>query len=342
MKKTFFIFFIIVFTFTGCSSSNTQISVNDIATAYLSQLNVQNSKIDTIKYDEISSYENTPPFRELTYITNNIDEVLEPFYSIATSENNIIENWDFVIVKLRLFNKEDALIFSDEAAKLLIGAALFDKSIENDLIGKRINKQYTFKASRVIKEFYNIPEVEKIIIEPQSIIQYKEGNDTKKFLNENGFLDLKEFYVHLFNMKVSEQDFENNTSIKDDFIKYSIDKCTFTISYDDLKTYSDKVLKEHMQSAESLGINIDEYYTNVLSLNEEEFFKMCADTAEKEIKKCLMIGALSQHFDINFSNDYFVEFCQKNEIDNSDDVIKTYANYLCLESMVLSEFVQLI
>ncbi len=342
MKKALLVLFVIAFMITGCSSNDSQISISPIAITYLNLLNVRNSKIDTIQYDRISSFKNTPPSRDLTDISNNIDEVLEPFYTVTISKNDSITYGDFVVLELKMLSKEGTLIFLDKSAKLLIGANLFDEKIERDLVGSSINNSYTFKATNKVKEFYNLPEVDKIIVKPQSILQYKEGADTKSFLNENGFLNLEEFYVYLFNMKVSEQAFEKNSSIEDDFIKYAIDNCTFTISYDDLKNYSDKVFKEHIQAAESLGINIDEYYTNVLSLSEEAFFRMCADSAETEIKKCLIIGALSQYFNISFDDEHFNEFCKKNEIKVSDDISQTYASYFCLESLVISNFVHLI
>lgn len=342
MKKTILVLFVIVICITGCSLNNAQLSVNPIATTYLTQLNVQNSKINTINYDKISSFKNAPPSRDLTYISGNIDEVLEPFYSINVLQNRKISNRDFVVLELELLNKEDMLIFIDKTAKLLIGAGLFDEKIESNLVGCRINKSYVFDATDKVKKFYNIFDVDKIIIKPQSILQYKEGIDTKTLLDENGFSSLDEFYVYLFNMKVGEHDFEKNSSIKDNFIKYAVNNCTFTIPYDDLKNYSDTILREHMNTAESLGVTIDEYYTNVLSLNEEEFFKMCADSAEMEIKKCLMIGALSQYFGVNVTDELFSEFCQKNEINASDEISQTIAGYLCLESLVISRFVQLI
>ncbi len=224
----------------------------------------------------------------------------------------------------------------------MIGSELFDKDIENALVGQSVNEAYDFNASNTVKELYNISDLKTISIEPQSIIQYTEDSSNKKFLDENGFSTLSEFYKYLFEVKVAEQDFEQNLSIKDDFIKYAIDKCTFTISSDDLMNYSKQVFNEHLQSAESLGINIDEYYTNILSLDEKEFFTLCADSAEQEIKKCLMIGALSQQYNIDVSDDYLTTFCENNDIDMSDSVSVIYARYLCLESIVLSEFVQLI
>lgn len=341
MKKIFFII-IVILAFTGCSANKETMSENSIAMDYLSQCNVKNSHIDTVKYEEISSYKNTPPTRNLTYISKKIDEVLEPFYSIEVSKNDIINQGDFVAFELKLLNKDETLILTDEKAKLMVGSGLLDKYIEEELMEKSINESYVFEASDEVKEFYNISEAEKVIIKPKEIYQYIEGSDTQTFLNENDFLNLKDFYVYLFNMKVGEQDFEKNTAIKNEFISYAIEKCTFTISYDDLKNYSTKVFEEHMHSAESLGIDIDDYYTNVLSLNEDEFFRMCADTAEYEIKKCLLTGALSQHFSINVSNDYIEKYCEAGKIDYSDSVLKAYADYFCLESLVISEFVDLI
>lgn len=342
MKKTFFIYIIVVFVLTGCSANKENIPVNAIATDYLTQCNVKNSKIDTIQYEEIASYSNTPPVRDLTYIAQNIDEVLKVFCSIEVSEDNIINQGDVVLFELDLLDKDELSVFTDEKAKLMIGTGLFDQDIEDELTEKPINKLYTFKASDKVKEFYNSSDAEKVIIKPKETYQYTMGSDTQAILDENHFSDLEEFYIYLFHMKVSEHDFEKNTAIKDEFIKYAIEKCTFTISYDDLKTYSTQVFEEHKHSAEFLGINIDDYYTNVLSLNEDEFFEMCADSAEYEIKKCLLIGALSQNFNINVSKDSFEKFCEENKIDSSDSVLETYANYFCLESLVISKFVDLI
>ncbi|MCH5333425.1 MAG: hypothetical protein J1D89_05655 [Agathobacter sp.] len=342
MKKTFFII-IVMLALTGCSASKETMSENSIAMDYLSQCNVKNSHIDTVKYEEISSYKNTPPTRNLTYISKNIDEVLESFYSIELSEDDIINQGDFLIFELELLKKDETSVFTDERAKLMIGTGLFDESVEKELTGKPVNETYVFNAGDKVKEFYNISDVEKLIIKPKEIYQYNIlGSDTQTFLNENNFSGLKDLYIYLFNVKVDEHDFEKNTAIKNEFISYAIEKCTFTISYDDLKNYSTKVFEEHMHSAESLGINIDDYYTNVLSLNEDEFFRMCADTAEYEIKKSLLTGALSQHFSINVSNDYIEKFCEAGKIDYSDSVLKAYADYFCLESLVISEFVDLI
>lgn len=341
MKKTVIFLAVVVIILSGCSSRKATVPVNSIAIDYLSQCNVINSQINTINCGKIASYYNTPPIRDLSYISKNIDEVLEPFYSIEKTKDDIINSGDFVIFDLQLLDENDTVIHTDEKAKLMIGAGFLCKNIENDLVGKSTNESYLYATCDTVKKFYNALNADKIRIIPKEIHLYKEESDTKAFLSQHNFANLEDFYAYLFNMKVGEQDFEKNAFIKDAFIKFALEQCTFTIANDDLKEYSYKILEEHIQSAESLGLTLDEYYTNVLSLTENDFFRSCAYTAEYEIQKCLLIGALSHHFNIKVNNDYFDSFCNVNNIDCSDGILKLYANYLCLQNLVIMEFVNL-
>ncbi len=57
----------------------------------MEQINVKNSEINTIEYDEIASYNNDSPTRSLSDVTKNVDEVVDfcERYGIDSSDGVI-------------------------------------------------------------------------------------------------------------------------------------------------------------------------------------------------------------------------------------------------------------
>lgn len=85
---------------------------------------------------------------------------------------------------------------------------------------------------------------------------------------------------------------------------------------------------------------LDAYYTEILNITEEDaFLVMCTKSASYEIKKYLVIGALSMEEKIYVSDEAFDTFCSENQIDTGDDKIMAAAKCYCLENEVLKKYI---
>ncbi len=332
MKKIISALFVIIFVFSGCSIGSGKISLNKIAAEYLCACSVTGSTIDTIDYDAVSSYDCSSPTRNLTYISESIDDFLEFAYDSILSSNGIIENGDVVEFKLELLNESGEAILTDENAKLLIGMGCLDKETEENLIGNTLNGTYTFDASDGLKTFYNVPTAEKAVITPVGIYQYIENDNTSVYLSKNGFTDFNDLYKYFFDSELEAQAAEANTEAKESFMNYVIENCTFTVSNDDLNSFAEIVPKQNSQPSDDSDTPIDEY----------AFTAFGSDSVKYKIEKCLAIGALSQHFKIDIDDDDIKEFCSEYDLDYSDSATASYAGYLSLEQLVISEFIQLL
>lgn len=335
MKRVLLILFVVALMFTGCSTECVEIS--PIATAYLSAINVDESRLLAIDFEKISEYESSQQYRNMTYISMCIDEVLKPLYNFKLFEGETISNENVVMIELEIKDDFGTVIHTEPNAKILIGSSFFD-TIEQELLHKSKNHKFSFRPDDVIQDFFCINKNSIISITVLEIYDYVEKDDTPAFLTEQGFASFVEFYNYLFEMKTDEYDYEVKTGVKDDFVDYAIGICDFSIPEDDLKNYSQQIVDENIQTAESIGITVEEYYTNLLSLDEDGFFLMCAETAEKEIKKCLIIGALSQHYEIGFDDDYYDSFCSSNNVDISDSTTIAIVKFYCLENAVIEYF----
>lgn len=139
-------------------------------------------------------------------------------------------------------------------------------------------------------------------------------------------------------MKISEFNFEQNNKIANEFLDYATSCAEYRISEEDLRRYTQQIVKENTEIGTSLGISLEEYYTSVLGIGEDGFYLMCAEDAEKEIKSALMIGALSQHKRILLDEAVFDDFCKRNNVNLNDNTSKLAVEYYCLKSAVIAYY----
>lgn len=338
MKKLFITFLSFIFVLSGCAAK--EVKIDRISTDYLITINVEGSKIEKIDHKRISEYDNSTLFRDLSYICGAIDEVLEPFYDIQIVSNRAVENGDVVLFEAEFSDENGDLIHSEKSAEILVGSG-FLKNIEAEVIGKNSGRSFSLTPDSTEKEFFNSDDIDIINITVTDILHYDEKPETPDFLKEQNFSSFEDFYSYLFKKKTNEHDYEKNSEIKDDFIDLAVDSCEFLISSDDLKDYSKERLKVRMPAAQSLNSSSDDYCSDVLTLDEFGSFLMCTEYAEKEIKKCLAVGALSEYYGISINDEYFEFFCENNNIDASDSELTAAARYFCLETAVIEHFTHL-
>ena len=334
MKKILSIIIALVLLLSGCSKRN--IEVGNVVLSYLNSLNVKKSKLIDIDYEAISKYESLTINADLAYVSSSIDEVLEPFYEFQNSDTTVAKG-DIVLWSCEIYNSSNALIHTEKDAKVLVGSSNFE-CLEQKMISKNIGDELILSPEKSLCDFFSIEDSCSMKVSITGILKYIEKDETDIFLDKQGFTSLIDFYNYLFAMKVSEYEYEQNSKIADEFLDFSVEKSSFYISEDDLKNYTQQVVKDNMDAATSLGITIEEYYTRLLSLDEDGFYLMCAETAEKEIQNALVIGALSQYNNIQVEKSAFDDYCSRNNIDTDDLTSRSLVEYYCLKSAVIKKY----
>lgn len=334
MKKTLSIIIVFVFLFSGCTKRN--IEVGDVVISYLNSLNVNESKLTDIDYKGISKYEPMSTKANLAYVSASIDEVLEPFYEFQNGNTAVVEG-NIVLFGCDIYNSEKSLIHTEKNAKILVGSSVFER-LEQEMISKNIGEKLVFYPDESLTAFFGITNGCSMEVSIAGILKYVEKDETSDFLHEQGFASFVSFYKNLFDMKVAEYKYEQNSKIADDFLNFAVRKSSFYISENDLINYTQQVVEENINTAASLGITVEEYYTNLLSLDEDGFYLMCAEIAKKEIQNALVIGALSQYHNIQVEKSAFDDFCSRNNVDTGDQASNSIVEYYCLKSAVIKRY----
>lgn len=325
---------VFVFLFSGCAKGN--VEVGNVALSYLNSLNVNESKLTDIDYEGISKYEPLSTKANLAYVSSSIDEVLEPFYEFQNGDSAVVEG-NIVLWGCEIYNSNNSLIHTEKDAKILVGSFVFER-LEQEMISKNIGDKLVISPDESLCDFWGITDSCSVEVSIAGILKYVEKDKTGDFLDEQGFDSFVDFYNYLFDMKVAEYEYEQNSKIADEFLDFAVGKSSFYISEDDLKNNTQQVVKENIDTATSLGITIEEYYTSLLSLDEDGFYLMCAETAEKEIKKALVIGALSQYNNIQVEKSAFDDYCSRNNVDTGDLASRSIVEYYCLKSAVIKKY----
>lgn len=348
MKKISALFFLLVFFMFGCASKmpdvtpttdTNKIPISKISTDYLNAVNVTNSTIEEIDYNKIAQFDSTLPIRDFTYISQNIDSILSVYYNMKPIKNTPLEKGNVIQFNLEIFDKSDNVIHKNTEMKMLFGYGYLGDELEESLLNTIPSKPLTFDFNDKLFQMYGLENAEYVKMNINGIYNYTEMEDTEDFLSQEGYSSFKDFYDYLFKLKVSEHDFEKFSELRSSFLKYAFDCCKFNIPYEDLRDYSRKVIDEHRKAAETLNMTLDDYYSDVLVVDQNSFFLMCAESAEAEIKEGLLIGALAQFNQTEIVEDEFTEFCNKNNVNTSDSVLVCEARYFFLKRAVIEQYV---
>lgn len=325
----------LVLLFSGCGQQS--INVNKYAVTYLSSCNVTKSKITYLDYEEIQKLHITYSPPTIKFLENRIDEILESFYDIKISDKKIVEKYDVVVFNIKTSYNQN--VTKEENVHLLIGNGYMGKNIENKMLGAKVGNIFTTKNESNIFNNYN--KDAQIEIEILGILEYKQLPETENHLFENNFKSFSDYYNYLFEIKLNEYEYEEKIQSNHLFFEEIIKNCEFEIAEEDLQNYTMKIVEEYDQVAQSFNLTIEEYFEDVLELTEEEFFLSCTDDAEYEIKRCLIVGALAEYFDLDIMRDNSLsKFCLEkgitlNENEKEDVIIK----YYCLENELLKRFI---
>ena len=332
-KKVIFLFMFLVVTFNGCNQNS--LAIAKPAKDILEKQDIYVSKITHIDYNSIEKLDISLECIDVSLICSRVDETLEVDYSFI-EEKTPAQKGNTVLIDYRILDEHRKKIYCDTDVKIVIGTSCFDSVIEKELTNHKTGDIIRLSSSLITNPIIEKHKNSTIEIDIKGVYSYnKIGSET--LCEKHGFTCFEDYYTYLYNMASDELKYENDIKQKSELFKQLIKNCNFVID-DELVSFSLKTVLIHEQQAASFGITLEEYYTNILKMNENDFFKKCTQDSEDEIKKILIVGSLADHYGITVDNEIFNEFCEKNNINyhNNDVLIEAY--YSCLEEQVVSFF----
>ena len=351
MKKVSFIFLclLIIISVAGCAAK--PVEINTTAQNYLNYLDmnykIESSSIKKVDFKAIERY--TPIDRQIKYseLSARIDEVLEAYYTKELDEDGAIRKGDTVLANIEILNNENELQYSENNVVILVCSNRFDCLLEERLVGIKSGDEITAPVNSLSKKhyralsenYYHAYEDDTIVVKIVSIVRYIGGPETADILFEQGYPSFFEFYQYLFKTKLEETDFEYYMEDKKSFFDMAFENCKFNISEDDIKNLSLQIVKEYEQTAQSFNMSMEEYYTSILNLDRDSFFLMCTESAERQIKSVLVVGALAQHGNITVPRFAGLQkYCTEHLIEDVDPRTYAIAQYIYLENMILKQY----
>ncbi len=351
MKKfsVIFLCLLIIFPVTGCKAKPIEIDI--AAQNYLNYLNmnykIESSSIKKVNFKAIERY--NPVERQIKYseISTRIDEVLEAYYTKELDSSGTIRKGDTILANIEIRNDENELQYSEDNVVILVCSNRFDCLLEERLVGMKSGDEITAPVNSLSKKhyralsenYYHAYENDTIVVRIVSIVRYIGGPETADILFEQGYPSFFEFYQYLFKTKLEEIDFEYYMEDKKSFYDMAFENCKFDIAEDDIKSLSLQIVKEYEQTAQSFNMSMEEYYTSILNLDRDGFFLMCTESAERQIKSVLLIGALAQHGNIVIpSLGALKKYCTEHLIEEVDPRTYAIAQYIYLENMILKQY----
>lgn len=324
----------------GCSTA--PIEISEVVSDYLTLCNIESSSLINIDYKGINKYTPSVSNVKFSEISKRIDEVLEYYFKRQPCSDHKIVSGDAVSLNIEITDSSDNQIYCDDNAVVIVGFGRFDSLIEELLIGMTPGEVLTVSADALSNDCFKTVKEGVLSAEIVSIYQYTEEEGTADFLTQQNYSSFSDFYDYLFEKKQAELRYEGFVKEKDTFFKAAFEKCTFSISEEDLKNCSLETVLKHKDIADSLDMPLDAYYTEFLNITDEDaFFVMCTKSASYEIKKYLVIGALAAQEEIYVSDEYFDTFCSENQIDTSNTKAMAAARCYCLENAVLKKYIHI-
>lgn len=119
-----------------------------------------------------------------------------------------------------------------------------------------------------------------------------------------------------------------------------IQKVEYAISEEQVVDYSVNVVNNYEYVANLYGLDLKDYYINILGLSDEDFYQQCYSEGLYDIQRALLIGYIAEKEHISVSEEDIRDFCNREEYDmmQKDAVLKNNLMFGTLEEKVVDFF----
>lgn len=228
------------------------------------------------------------------YIENDLEshEVTK-----VVKDRNIVNKGDVVTVSYTIMN-DDEVKEEVQEESFMVGKGFFNIQIEEGLIGKE-------KGEKIIIDISDNNDVKKTAIVVVKTIKTVTGYELNREYVEKfyGFTNLDEYYKMVDEILTIKNENEKFEEEKQEILK-KVSKCfDITLNEEEVAKFSVGIVEEYKQIAYMNGMDINQYYQEVLELSEEEFMQKCYDEGEERIKEYIAIGVIANKEKITSHNE---------------------------------------
>lgn len=340
MKKHIFLWIgVIILTLSGCTTK--PLPIDPITTEFLNTKQIENSTIQSIDFEAVDHMHFQAAPIPFSSISARIQEVLLSHYTFFKKADPIAIG-DAVTVDFTIQDGQDHIVYAEQNAIIFVGIGLFDQKLEAALLDHATDGSIVVQLGPEFdNQFSTYSSDHHLQMKIRSVEHYTALPDTQQTLEDQNIHTFEEFYRSLYDMKAAELSYESNAEQQNSFLQAAIHQSQFFISVHDQKQYAVQVLREWEQAASSFGISLEEYHAAFLQQAQGSVYDFATQTAEYEIQKYLLIGALAQHKQIQIDEESFSTFCIVNHITNQDKELLATAKYMFLEQAVLQHYLNL-
>lgn len=150
-----------------------------------------------------------------------------------------------------------------------------------------------------------------------SLHSYNPINITEDEISEyvDGVLPPYEQLVETKEKLLNEKKRESIEKTDNAFLDRVAEDCRFEIDKREAAEYSEKIVEEYKNLAYVNGFEFEDYLRTELNTSKDEFYDFCYDEGVKEIKRYLLIGAVS--YDMPSYEYSFANFCSMSGYDST-------------------------
>lgn len=262
-----------------------------------------------------------------------IQRVMDSYDEIRELKNRkTVKNGDLVTVDYSVYYDGKKINQrNDDLVK--VGSGNYDKHFEKALIGMKKNQIY--ERELMVPEDVDDQKMrnqkEKFKIKVTAINQYITYPLTDQFVKQNLEGNSVAEYKEYAKKKVeAEKSAVKKSQLEQELLLEISSECEFELDQHEVADYALAIVKKYEQLADLKGLSVEEY-AKENGKNSEEFYQMCYQEAEDNIKKIILIGALADQENMQVQND----ISSDTENGEGEKIEKDYFN---IKSQVLQEF----
>lgn len=261
--------------------------------SYLEELGIKNFEVEKIAEPE--------KVNKRVYIACTEKEIndyiamdLENYDSLEDTDKKIVQKGDFIRIEYAM----DKSMKDSKELVLKVGKNLFDKKIENALVGKKKGRIYSLRNCQNQIEYIKV----------ESIIKYVKQTLTENFLkNTLGFLSRKEYIEHVKAELKTEKKQSAENELVNDFYAQILSKSNINLDSEEVADFCmNYYVKNEQQIAIANNKSFEDYILEMYQLKKEEYYKKIYAEGEKQIKEIIVTGILANRINYNKQEEYNV------------------------------------
>lgn len=305
-------------------------TISDYTVNYLKECGISNYEIKEIPYYKSKKLVEKPVKISDEQVQEYIDTIVESYaYMQPVTDRTEVEEGDFVYVSYAVFSAGECMKeVSGDVLK--VGSGYYDREFEELLPGAVVGKSFD---KSIYSEENKQEQNYKVTVD--SIQEYVTYELNDQFAQEKLNVSTAKEYYNLAEEKLlNEERAIVRQQAENELLEDLIVNSKIQFSEEEIATYAKQIVEKYNQLAYISQMNLQEYYTQKLKLNEQEFYEKCYNEAKSEVSKDVIIGVIAEQENIVVSEQEIQDYLQQ-EDENADEI--DIAQYI-LQSKVMNLF----